>query len=234
MSTRPASVRRPRASSGSSRPRAAAAPASVRTRRRPSRGQALRRRLVLIAGVVVAAAAVVAAVLSPMVDKAVQELALPLRHEDIIRQQAADKGVDASLIAAVIYTESRFRDQTSHAGAKGLMQLMPDTADYIARKSGGTRFQRADLATPQINIAYGTWYLRYLLDKYKGNTILTLAAYNAGEGKVDEWRANAAARGEKFRVASHIPFQETRDYVHRVLSARADYRKHYARELGLP
>jgi soluble lytic murein transglycosylase len=104
---------------------------------------------------------------------------------------------------------------------------------YIARKSGGTRFQRADLATPQINIAYGTWYLRYLLDKYKGNTILTLAAYNAGEGKVDEWRAVAAARGEKFRVASHIPFKETRDYVHRVLSARKDYRTNYANELGL-
>ena len=146
-------------------------------------------------------------------DHAVKEIKLPLRHEDIIRQQAADKKVDASLIAAVIYTESRFRDQTSHAGAKGLMQLMPETADYIARKSGGTRFERADLATPQINIAYGTWYLRYLLDKYDGNTILTLAAYNAGEGKVDEWRAVAAAAGERFKVADHIPFKETRDYV---------------------
>ena len=87
------------------------------------------------------------------------------------------------------------------------MQIMPETADYIARKSGGTRFTRADLATPQINIAYGTWYLRYLLDKYKGNTILTLAAYNAGEGKVDEWRAAAAAKGEKFRVAEPHPVQ---------------------------
>ena len=85
------------------------------------------------------------------------------------------------------------------------MQLMPETADYIARKSGGTRFERADLATPQINIAYGTWYLRYLLNKYEGNTILTLAAYNAGEGKVDEWRAGAAAKGEKFRVAEPHP-----------------------------
>ena len=194
--------------------------------------QVLRRRLTLGAGL----ALVLVAVLSLVrpADHAVQEIfRLPLRHEDIIRQQAADKHVDAALIAGVIYTESRFRDQTSHAGAKGLMQLMPATADYIARKSGGTRFTPTDLATPQINIAYGTWYLRYLLDKYKGNTILTLAAYNAGEGKVDEWRANAAAKGEKFRVADHIPFKETRDYVHRVLSARKDYRSNYASELGL-
>jgi soluble lytic murein transglycosylase len=194
--------------------------------------QVLRRRLALGAGL----ALVIVAVLSLVkpADHAVKEITLPLRHDDIIRQQAADKKVDPALIAGVIYTESRFRDQTSHAGAKGLMQLMPATAAYIARKTGGTRFERADLATPQINIAYGTWYLRYLLDKYKGNTILTLAAYNAGEGKVDQWRASAAARGEKFRVTDHIPFQETRDYVHRVLSARNNYRGTYARELGLP
>ena len=211
------------------------AQARPRARRRPAprRTQLLRRGLLLV-GFVVVSAAVFMAILAPWADKAVQEIKLPLRHEDIIRQQAAEKGVDASLIAAVIYTESHFRDQTSHAGATGLMQLLPSTADYIARKSGGTRFTSSDLATPQINIAYGTWYLRYLLDKYSNNTILTLAAYNAGEGKVDEWRASAAAKGETFRVASHIPFQETRDYVHRVLSARTDYRKNYARELGLP
>jgi len=110
---------------------------------------------------------------------------------------------------------------------------MPATADYIAHKTGGTRFRREDLATPQINIAYGTWYLRYLLHKYDNNTILTLAAYNAGEGKVDEWRAVASARGEKFKVASHIPFRETRDYVHRVLTARAEYRRTYSAELHL-
>ena len=193
--------------------------------------QVLRRRLTLAAGL----ALVVVAVLSLVqpADHAVKEITLPLRHDDIIRQQAADKNVDAALIAAVIYTESRFRDQTSHAGAKGLMQLMPETADYIARKSGGTRFVRDDLATPQINIAYGTWYLRYLLDKYEGNTILTLAAYNGGEGKVDEWRRDAAARGEKFRVASPVPFKETREYVSRVLDARRDYRANYAQELGL-
>ena len=136
-----------------------------------------------------------AVIVRPFADKAVQEISLPLRHEDIIRQQAQDKGLDPSLIAGVIYVESRFRDQTSHAGAKGLMQILPSTADYIARKSGGTAFEQGDLATPQINIAYGSWYLRYLLEHYHGNELLALAAYNAGEGKVDEWyRAGLRAR----------------------------------------
>jgi soluble lytic murein transglycosylase len=204
-------------------------------RRRPKRrGRARlqRRRLVLLlAGAVIAALALI--ILKPWADKAVQELKLPLRHEDVIRQQAKDKNLDPTLIAGVIYVESRFRDQTSHAGAKGLMQLMPSTADYIARKSGGTQFVQGDLADPQINISYGSWYLRYLLQRYHGNVALALAAYNAGEGKVDEWWRDAADRGEKFAVARHIPFPETREYVSKVLDARRAYRKEYAAELGL-
>jgi soluble lytic murein transglycosylase len=203
--------------------------------RRPSTGrrrQVRRRRLGLLAAVALAGL-VAALTVGPWADKAVQEVTLPLRHEDIIRQQARDKGLDAALIAGVIYTESRFRDQTSAAGAKGLMQLMPATADYIARKSGGTAFVQGDLASPQVNIAYGSWYLRHLLDKYGGNELLALAAYNAGEGAVDKWRSAASARGETFRAADHIPFPETRAYVERALDARARYRREYARELGL-
>ena len=207
------------------------------TRARPrgavQRRRALLRRLTwLLVGVVVVAA-VVAAVVAPGVDKAVKEIALPLRHEDIIRQQAADKHLDPALIAGVIYTESRFRDQTSHAGAKGLMQLLPSTADDIARKSGGTAFVQGDLADPQVNISYGTYYLRYLLSRYGGNVVLAVAAYNAGEGKVDEWIFAARRRGEDFDHTRHIPFPETRHYVQQVLEMRGKYRERYRRELGL-
>src|SRR5688572_30147954 len=209
------------------------------SRRRPSKAERqrrrrlVRRRIGLLAFALIASFVLLAVVVRPFADKAVQEISLPLRHEDIIRQQAADKGLDPSLIAGVIYVESRFRDQTSHAGAKGLMQILPSTADYIARKSGGTAFEEGDLATPQINIAYGSWYLRYLLQHYHGNELLALAAYNAGEGKVDGWYREASARGEDFEVATHIPFPETRSYVSSVLEVRGRYRQEYRRELGL-
>jgi soluble lytic murein transglycosylase len=157
----------------------------------------------------------------------IREVTLPLRHEDIIRQQAADKGVDADLIAAVIYAESRFTDQTSEAGARGLMQITPSTANEIERRSGGTTFDPgSDLADPQINIQYGTYHLRELLDLYGGNEVAALAAYNAGPGKVDEW-------GGAGLEADEIGYPETRDYVDEVLSKRDDYRESYADELGL-
>ena len=164
----------------------------------------------------------------PRVEEAVKEVTLPLRHEDIIRQQARDKGLDPSLIAAVIYAESRFRDQTSPAGARGLMQITPRTADEIARRSGGTEFEQGDLASPQINIAYGSWYLDWLLERYGGNETLAVAAYNAGTGNVDRWIVD-----DPGLRADEIPFPETRAYVDRVMDARSDYRDEYRRELGL-
>src|SRR2546426_6395213 len=115
----------------------------------------------LVAGLAVGAGVVL---VSP-IENAIKEITLPLRHEDIIRQQAREKNLDPALIAAVIYRESKFRDQTSKAGAKGLMQILPSTAQFVASKSGGSEFEQSDLADPQINIAYGCWYLRYLLDR---------------------------------------------------------------------
>lgn len=174
-----------------------------------------------------------AAVVLPHFDDKLKEITLPLRHEDIIRQQAHDKGLDPALIAGVIYAESHFRDgQVSSAGALGLMQLTPETAKDIARRSGGSAFGIKDLATAQVNISYGAYYLRYLKQRFAGNTTLMLAAYNAGEGNVDKW-ISAAAQAERDFGVSDIPFPETRAYVQKVLDARRDYRANYASELGL-
>ena len=205
-------------------------------RRRPSRLPPARRRRRRLAGLVIVAIAVTvlaafAAGVGPL-GEAVREITLPLRHDDIIRQQASDKQLDPALIAAVIYEESRFRDQTSHAGARGLMQITPDTADFIAKNSGGYRFEQEDLATPQINIAYGAYFLRYLIDHYDGNEALALAAYNAGLTNVDRWVARAGGP-DAFNAAGDVPFPETRAYVANVLERRGQYRDHYGRELGL-
>ena len=159
-------------------------------------------------------------------DKAIRELTLPLQHEDIIRQQAAAKHVDPSLIAAVIYAESRFRDQESRAGALGLMQITPQTADVIARLSGGTSFVTGDLSNPDINIRYGTYYLRYLLHRYDGNEVAALSAYNAGTRAADRWGGSALA-------VDAISYPETRAYVEEVFDKRQEYRDKYADELGV-
>jgi soluble lytic murein transglycosylase len=205
--------------------------AARRVARRPSRARIRRRRLAMVAVAVVLGAAC-AAIVTGLMPEAVKEITLPLRHDDIIRQQAADKGLDPALIAAVIYEESRFRDQTSHAGARGLMQITPDTADFIARHSGGYRFKQSDLATPQINISYGSYYLRYLIDHYDGSEPLAVAAYNAGLGNVDRWVAKAGG-ASAFKSAEHIPFPETRAYVDNVMERRGEYRDNYADDLGL-
>jgi soluble lytic murein transglycosylase len=156
---------------------------------------------------------------------------LPLTNASVIRRQAAEKHLDPALIAAVIYAESKFEPRPSAAGAEGLMQILPRTAYFIAHLSGGTRFTKSDLATPSINVAYGSYYLRYLLDHYDGDVMLAVAAYNAGLTNVDRWVGRARAEGAPLSAKS-IPFPETRDYVQRVLSARLDYRTSYARELG--
>jgi soluble lytic murein transglycosylase len=179
----------------------------------------------------VGAAAVVLVVLGVVVirfgsvDRAIDEFTLPLRHEDIIRQQAAEKEVDAALIAAVIYSESKFDEATSSAGARGLMQITPEAAKFIERQSGGTTFKLSDLSDPEINIRYGTFLLHELLERYDGDEVAALAAYNAGPGNADRWGGSSLALDE-------IPFPETRAYVEEVLDKRTAYRHNYAKELG--
>ena len=198
---------------------------SAASSRRSSSGVIRLRRIFLVVAVLLVIGIVIGIARFDFGDK-LGELTLPLRHEDIIRQQAAEKGVPADLIAAVIYEESKFEDQTSSAGARGLMQITPDTADTIENLSGGETFVYDDLADPDLNIRYGTFYLAYLLDKYDGDVIATLAAYNAGEGNADAW-------GGADMKLSDIEFAETSDYVRDVLERRDQYRDKYADELGL-
>jgi soluble lytic murein transglycosylase len=162
----------------------------------------------------------------------VRRVALPLTNADVIRTQAAAKHLDPALIAAVIYAESKFEPRPSPAGAEGLMQIEPATAYFLAGLSGGVRFTSSDLATPSVNVAYGSYYLRYLLDHYGGDETLALAAYNAGLTNVDAWVSRARANGEALSVET-IPFAETREYVRRVLGAQRDYRATYPHQLGI-
>jgi len=183
------------------------------------------RRVALGGAAVVVGLAAGVLVASGKFDKAIQELTLPLRHEDIIRQQSAEKEVDAALIAAVIYSESKFSDQTSSAGARGLMQITPEAANEIERLSGGTSFRLDDLSDPEINIRYGTFLLGELLDRFDGDEAAVLAAYNAGPSNAEEW-------GGSDLTVEEIPFPETRAYVEEVLEKKTAYREEYGQELG--
>ena len=207
-------------------------PPRQRARRPDSRRRraAVRRRNRLFAVVLVGVAVVVVVLLMPLVQKTVNEFSLPLTNADVIRQQAAEKHLDPALIAAVIYAETKFDPRSSAAGAEGLMQIMPATALYLAHRSGATTFTTSDLGTPAVNIAYGSYYLRYLLNEYHGNLTDALAAYNGGESNVDRWIAEARDQGHSLTV-DEIPFPETRAYVARVLSAEGKYRHRYAAQL---
>jgi soluble lytic murein transglycosylase len=153
----------------------------------------------------------------------VQRLRYPLEYDQIVRTHAENYDLDPAMLAAVIYTESRFHaDARSAAGALGLMQLLPDTARGIAIRTGGKGFVVDDLFDPEINVRYGSWYLRNLLRKYDDER-LALAAYHAGQGNVDGWLERGL----------DIQFPETRAYVDNVLEAEDVYRHTYAGRLGL-
>jgi soluble lytic murein transglycosylase len=140
----------------------------------------------------------------------------PLKYPDIVRGHADNYRLEPELLAAVIYTESKFdADAESASGAIGLMQLLPETAAGIAERTGGSRFETADLYDPELNVRYGSWYLRHLLDKYDGDLRKALAAYNGGQGNVD--------RG--------IEYAETKAYVDRVRDLQETYARAYRDEL---
>ena len=202
-------------------------PASARTRRRRARrGRAPKRSRGPLVIALLGAGAVAFGVSRIDFGEAIREITLPLEHEDIIREQAERFELDPALIAAIINQESGFADQTSSAGARGLMQITHDTADTIERLSGGETFTYDDLADPELNIRYGTYYFDYLMNMYAGNVVAALSAYNAGPGNADAWGGAAMEAGD-------IHFVETRAYVDDVLENREQYEANYAKELGI-
>ncbi len=140
----------------------------------------------------------------------------PLRYEAIINGHARNYELEPALLAAVIYHESRF-DPTarSDAGAIGLMQLRPETARGVALRTGGTEFELSDLYDPELNVRYGAWYLRHLVDKY-GDLDTALIAYNGGQGN----------------LAKGVVYEETKEYVRDVLRTRGIYERAYGKELS--
>ena len=158
----------------------------------------------------------------------------PLEYEDAIRSEAARYQLDPALVAAVINTESGFvPDSRSSQGAVGLMQVLPETARFVARGDHRPSPSPDRLGVPAVNIAYGSRYLRYLIDRY-GTVPLALAAYNGGETNLTDWLEQARRRGTALRIPDDIPFSETRGFVRRVLDTVPIYRRAYGDRLFTP
>ena len=191
-------------------------------RRRYGRARRVRRRRNIFVLLVIAAI-LIAMPFALRVPDAVMRTMYPLRYEETIRQASAKNDLEPTFVAGVIYTESRFRpDVASHKDAYGLMQLLPQSAHFIQRKSG----IKGDYHDPEVNIRLGTWFLGYLNDRYDGDERLMLAAYNSGEGNVDAWVSD-----EGFDIKKDIPYKETREYVDRALEAQEAYEEIYGKNL---
>ena len=146
----------------------------------------------------------------------------PMKYVSEIQENAAEFSLEPALVASVILAESSYRpDAVSKADARGLMQILPSTGEWIAGKFGES-FDVGNLFLPETNIRYGCWYLKFLMDRYGGNMRNAVAAYHAGQGKVDEWLKNPeySPDGKALEVTSSAA---TNTYVNRVLSNYAHY-----------
>ncbi|MBO8141739.1 MAG: lytic transglycosylase domain-containing protein [Firmicutes bacterium] len=148
----------------------------------------------------------------------------PIQYAREIAAAAREADLDPFLVAAVVHAESGFRPRAvSVRGARGLMQLMPDTASWIAGQLGLETPHPDRLFEPELNLRLGAWYLQHLVGEFQGNELAALAAYNAGRARVSQWLADGTWDGRKDTL-DRIPFAETRGHVRRVLFARDAYR----------
>jgi soluble lytic murein transglycosylase len=153
----------------------------------------------------------------------------PFPYQDIVYRYSLENKLDPFLVAGVIRTESKFTENAiSPKGAKGLMQMMPETAFWVAEQMHKRDFTLKDLENPKTSISMGTWYLASLNKEFKGNEILMLAAYNGGRGNVKQWMRNYHWTMD-FKNINQIPFKETRAYAVKVLNSKRRYRELYGR-----
>ncbi len=154
----------------------------------------------------------------------------PYPYQDLIVSEATKYHIDPFLVASIIKAESNYRpDARSVKGARGVMQIMPETGKWIASQIGMKNFREEDLDQPAFNIKLGCWYLASLYKEFQGNTVLVLAAYNGGRGNVKQWLAEKRWSGTKFEL-EQIPFPETRSYVNKVLKNYKIYRNLYEKK----
>lgn len=154
----------------------------------------------------------------------------PLPYKDLVFALSKEYRVDPYLVYAVMRTESRcIPNATSPKGARGLMQIMPETGAWIAEKIKMNGFHSNMLYEPAVNVRLGTWYIASLEEEFDGNVVLALAAYNGGRGNVKQWKQQYGWRGN-FTDTAQIPYKETREYVLKVLDAYSNYKKLYGAE----
>lgn len=157
-------------------------------------------------------------------------LIYPIAHADAIKQYAGQYGQDPLLIAAIIRVESNYReDAVSRKGAVGIMQIMPDTAEWILRQENFGDLTAKDAGTrAEAGIRIGTWYVAELNRQFGGNLPVVVAAYNAGPNRVKQWLNDGIWDGKE-QTAQNIPYGETRHYVQRVLYYYKKYTAIYER-----
>ena len=155
------------------------------------------------------------------------ERAYPTPYKDLVTQYCAEHNVDPFLVTALMRVESRFRPHVvSEKGARGLMQVMPDTGRWVAEELGIDGFDPEMLHDPRVNLRIGTWYLASLEREFGGDKVLVLAAYNAGRGNVRKWLDTSRWTG-RIEEIEGIPFPETREYVRKVLRLYEAYVRAY-------
>ncbi|MBE5780207.1 MAG: lytic transglycosylase domain-containing protein [Clostridiales bacterium] len=156
-----------------------------------------------------------------------QKAAYPLEYEEYLMKYAAEYHLEPATVAGVIHTESRFKaDAQSSAGARGLMQIMPSTGKWIAKRMGLSGFDADQLYDPETNIKMGCWYLDYLYDRFHGVDDVVFAAYNTGPTRIDSWLGNEEYSSDGLHL-NVVPNHVTEDYINKVNRARKRYEEYY-------